>query len=142
MDDCTYCRIIDNKSVNNIIAENDHAICFAESYFREGHCSVVLKRHVSSVSELTSGEYIQLFSLVKTISNALETKYNVDKTYLLSIGDQVDHFHMHLIPKHNDKCSMGIYCFGALFEAEGKRNPTKEEQELLKNDLLGIISKK
>lgn len=140
MDKCAYCRVINSKSVHNIIVENDHAICFVESYFREGHCSIVLKRHVSSISELTSDEYIQLFSLVKIISKALEIKYNTDKTYLLSIGDQVDHFHVHLIPKHKDKCSMGIYCFGALFEAEGKRSPTNEEQELLKNDLIEIIS--
>jgi len=140
MEECTYCRLIGNKSSHNIITENNHAICFAESFFREGHCSVVLKRHVSSISELTSDEYIQLFSLVKTISSALEIKYNADKTYLLSIGDQVDHFHMHLIPKHKEKCSMGIYCFGALFEAEGKRSPTEEEQELLKNDLKKIMS--
>ena len=55
------------------------------------------------------------------VSRALEQQYNCEKTYLLSIGDQVEHLHFHLIPKHKDKCSMGVYCFGKLWEAEGVR---------------------
>jgi diadenosine tetraphosphate (Ap4A) HIT family hydrolase len=140
MTDCPYCLKVNDESIYNIVAENNHAICFAESYFRDGHCSVVLKRHAASISELSFEEYSDMFLLIKDVSRALELRYNADKTYLLSIGDQVNHFHIHLIPKHKDKCSMGIYCFGALFEAEGKRNPTKEEQIILKEDLIQIIS--
>ena len=126
--------------MQNVIEENKSAIGIASDYFREGHCCVIVKHHIKSVSELSTDEYTDIFHIIKRISKALEYKYNTDKTYLLSIGDQVDHFHIHLIPKHKDKCSMGVYCFGKLFEAEGERKPTLEEQVSLRDELRNIIS--
>ena len=140
MTDCSTCIKIKNESMQNIIEENENAIGIASDYFREGHCSVIVKRHIKSVTELTTDEYTDIFKIIKRVSKALEYKYKTDKTYLISIGDQVDHFHIHLIPKHKDKCSMGVYCFGKLFEAEGERKPTLEEQIALRDELRTIIT--
>ena len=73
------------------------------------------------------------------VSKALEKKYDCEKTYLLSIGDMVEHIHFHLIPKHRDKCSMGVYCFGKLFEVEGERKPSDSDLNALANEIKGII---
>ena len=123
----------------NLIAENDHAFATADGYFREGHCTVVLKKHICSISEIPEDQFPSVFSLIARVSRALEKKYDCEKTYLLSIGDQVNHLHFHLIPKHKDKCSMGKYCFTALFEAEGRRSPSDSDRILLANEVKELL---
>jgi diadenosine tetraphosphate (Ap4A) HIT family hydrolase len=140
MNECVFCAKINSNIEYNVIEENDNAIAVASNYYREGHCTIILKRHITSISELNTNEVNDSFSLITKISKALELKYNATKTYLLAIGDKVEHLHFHLIPKHKDKCSMGVYCFGKLFEAEGERKPTKEEQVILRNDIKKLIA--
>ena len=140
MDKCEFCKRIISNGKDTVIEENDHAIAYAGDYYREGHCSIILKRHITSISELHATEFNDLFSLVTKISTALEIKYDAGKTYLLAIGDKVEHVHFHLIPKHKDKCSMGVYCFGSLFESEGERKPTREEQVMLRNEIQKILT--
>ena len=143
MKDCFFCNLIKNNKLENVIIENEHAVGTCQSYFREGHCTVTLKDHKKSISELNKEEYISIFKLIIKISKALEKIYSTEKTYLLTIGDQVEHLHFHLIPKHKNKCSMGHYCFDKLFEAEGENKPSKLELDnltnMIKNNILNII---
>jgi len=127
------------NNLNNLILENTHAKALFEDYFREGHCTVILKKHKKSISEIELDEYNSISELIIKVSRALEKKYNCEKTFLLSIGDQVEHIHFHLIPKHKDKCSMGEYCFVKLFEAEGKRNTPAAELQILADEIRSII---
>ncbi len=139
MKSCWYCDLMIEDNLNNLILENKHAKALFEDYFREGHCTVVLKKHKKSISEINPDEYKSVFELIIKVSKALEKKYNCEKTYLLSIGDKVEHVHFHLIPKHKNKCSMGTYCFVKLFEAEGKRNTPAPELHTLANEIKSII---
>jgi diadenosine tetraphosphate (Ap4A) HIT family hydrolase len=127
------------KNLKNLILENRHAKAVVSDYFREGHCTVILKKHKKSISEINTNEYNSIFELIVKVSKALEKKYNCEKTYLLSVGDQVEHLHFHLIPKHKDKCSMGVYCFLKLFEAEGERKPSEAKLKTLADDIKQII---
>jgi diadenosine tetraphosphate (Ap4A) HIT family hydrolase len=136
---CIYCEKMAKNNLNNLILENKHAKVLMEDYFREGHCTVVLKKHKKSISEIDLDEYNSVSELIIKVSKALEKKYDCEKTYLISIGDQVEHIHFHLIPKHKDKCSMGVYCFLKLYEAEGKRNTPASELHILANEIKGII---
>jgi diadenosine tetraphosphate (Ap4A) HIT family hydrolase len=138
---CVYCEKMVQKDLGNLILENTHAKALFEDYFREGHCTIVLKKHKESISEVDSDEYNSVCELIIKISKALENKYDCNKTYLLSIGDQVEHVHFHLIPKHKDKCSMGQYCFIKLFEAEGKRNTAPSELQKLAGEIKAIAVK-
>jgi diadenosine tetraphosphate (Ap4A) HIT family hydrolase len=137
MDSCDTCTSIEDKGIQNIILENDAAIAQVVDFFREGHCCVITKKHRGSISQLTESEYKGVFDLIVKTSKALEAKYNAEKTYLLVIGDSspVDHLHFHLIPKHRAKCSMGVYCFGKLFESEGRRNTSEPEKDQIAKEL-------
>ena len=139
MNECFFCGLTRKGNVGNLIAENHDAFATADGHFREGHCTVIVKKHIESVSQMTEDQFHSVFSLITTVSKALEKKYVCEKTYLLSIGDQVSHLHFHLIPKHRDKCSMGRYCFAALFESEGRRNPSDSERSLLAKEVRDLI---
>jgi len=139
MRECGFCGLVEKDHLSNSILENDHALAIADNYFREGHCNVIVKRHIRSVSELEQEEYNSILDLINKVSTALEKKYDCEKTYLLSIGDKVNHLHFHIIPKHKDKCSMGMYCFERLFEVEGERKPTGSERNMLANEIKKLL---
>ena len=139
MTDCIICDYLAKGNLSNLIIENRHAVATASDFFREGHCVVDLKKHKKSVSEIDMDEYNSIFELIIKVSKALEKKYDCEKTYLLSIGDKVEHIHFHLIPKHKDKCSMGVYCFERLQEVEGERKPSDSEKNALANEIRKII---
>jgi diadenosine tetraphosphate (Ap4A) HIT family hydrolase len=108
--------------------EDEYAIAIlSKSPFREGNCTIWVKRHVTSISEVRPEENASVFSMITKISKALELYYGAEKTWLLSIADQVKHIHYHLIPKLKGQISMGYYSFIKLAEAEGALNPSEEE---------------
>ena len=139
MQGCRGCDLVEKENLNNLIIENRHAKAVFSDSFREGHCVIYLKKHKKSISEIDINEYNSIFELIIKVSKALEKKYDCEKTYLLSIGDKVEHIHFHLIPKHKDKCSMGIYCFEKLQEVEGERKPSDSELNALANEIKKII---
>lgn len=139
MQGCFFCDLVGKKDLNNLIIENRHAKAVFDDFCREGHCTIFLKKHKKSISEIDINEYNSIFELIIKVSKALEKKYDCEKTYLLSIGDKVEHIHFHLIPKHKDKCSMGVYCFEKLQEVEGERKTSDSELNALANEIKKII---
>jgi diadenosine tetraphosphate (Ap4A) HIT family hydrolase len=137
---CYFCGLSEQDNLSNLVAENKHAKAIFDDGLREGRCIVFLKKHKKSISQLDPKEYASVSELFVKVSRALEKKYNCEKTYLLSIGDQVEHIHFHLIPKHKDKCSLGVYCFEKLWEAEGFRKTAKSEVNTKAGELKNIIA--
>ena len=141
MPGCLYCNLMGKGELNGLIIENEQAMAVVDDSFREGHCIVILKKHKKSVSEIDINEYMSIFELIIKVAKALEKKYDCEKTYLLSIGDMVEHIHFHLIPKHKEKCSLGAYCFEKLIEAEGERNPSDTRLNALAGEIKTIIDR-
>jgi diadenosine tetraphosphate (Ap4A) HIT family hydrolase len=137
-----FCNYLKKDLIDTLILENEHAFAVAENYFREGHCTVIVKRHIDSISKIERKEYSSIFDLITKVSKALEKIYDCEKTYLLSIGDQVGHLHFHLIPKHKNLCSMGKYCFRELFKAEGERHPLEPDKFKLASSVKSLINTK
>ena len=48
MEGCPTCEWVRKADSSNIILQNEHAIASAADEWREGHCIVTLKKHVSS----------------------------------------------------------------------------------------------
>jgi diadenosine tetraphosphate (Ap4A) HIT family hydrolase len=140
MKGCPTCEKWGKNHPNKII-ENAFARASFSDYFREGHCVVSVKRHMVSLSSMNPEEYSAVFDLITRVSRALEKKYNTSKTYLLAIGDsdKFQHLHFHLIPKHNNLPSMGVYCFKKLAEVEPVRNTPDNEKKLIASELKSMI---
>ena len=134
--ECSFCEKLREGSFSNLIIENDHALAVFGGFYREGHCTVWVKRHIEAFSGIKPEEYAPIFDLITKVSRALEQHYGVEKTYLLSIADLVYHTHFHLIPKHPDLMSMGRYSFRVLDAIEGYKNTPQDEQDRM----AGVIS--
>ena len=137
MEGCPACEWLQKADSPNIILQNEYALAVASDQWREGHCIVYLKRHVISVSGIQPNEYASVMDLVARVSKALETKYGARKTYVVSVGDsnKWQHFHFHLLPKHRNLPSYGVYAVQKLNEAEAERHPSPEQQKALADDI-------
>ena len=136
---CSFCDLVADGDPPNLILENEHAFAVFSGYYREGHCTVIPKRHVEAFSQLRPEEYAPIMDLIARVSRALEQHYNVPKTYMLAISDMVFHTHFHLIPKHPNLVGMGKYCFRVLEVVEGYRNTTKEEQARMAQTVRALV---
>ena len=140
MEKCPFCDYEKHSNSFSIIATNDHAFANVSKWpFRKGHCTVITKRHITSVSELTAKEFQSIGDLIGKISRALEKYYDAEKTYILSIGDKVNHFHFHLLPKLKGQKSMGVYCFEKLAEAEGENTLSDEQVKSIVKDIQTLL---
>ncbi len=142
MEGCPTCEGLQKPDRANIILQNEHAVAVASDQWREGHCIVYLKRHVISVSGIQPSEYASVMDLLARVSRALETKYGARKTYVVSVGDsnKWQHFHFHLLPKHRNLPSYGVYAVQKLNEAEPERHPSPEQQKALADDIRRIVA--
>ena len=140
MEGCPDCEKM-SKEMSRTILENDLARAYFFDRYREGQTLVYVKRHIISMSAMTAEEQVAVFDLITRVSKALEEKYNARKTYLLMIGDgsKWQHLHFHLIPKHRDLPSMGLYCFQKLWEAEPQRETPDSERESVAAELREMI---
>jgi diadenosine tetraphosphate (Ap4A) HIT family hydrolase len=140
MEGCPTCENWD-KERSGIILENSLARAYFADSFREGHSIVAVKRHMISPSSLNADEYSAVFELIAKVSKALEEKYSARKTYVIMIGDanKWQHLHFHLIPKHRNLPSMGVYCFQKLFEAEPNRDTPDSEKQAIAAELKAMI---
>ena len=69
-----FCDLVTKQNLNNLILENSYAKAVVQDYFREGHCTIILKKHKKSVSEIDANEYNSIFELIIKVSKALEKK--------------------------------------------------------------------
>jgi diadenosine tetraphosphate (Ap4A) HIT family hydrolase len=140
MKGCPTCEKWGENRPNKIL-ENAFARATFSDHFREGHCVITVKRHMVSISSMNAEEHSAVLEMITKVSKALEKKYKADKTYLLAIGDsdEFQHLHFHLIPKHKDLPSMGVYCFRKLDEIEPARNTPDNEKKAVASELKSII---
>ncbi len=109
MKDCVLCNI--NK--DDIIHETKYSVSFIYiNNIKLGHIAVATKRHINKLSGLTDAEVIDLFLHIQKLTKIIELKTNCEKVYLMYIGDKIDHYHIHLIPRNKDEAILGPYIFG------------------------------
>ena len=138
MEGCYLCDLMEKK-IDNLIMENEHAMVTFIDETREGQCLIFTKNHRKSMTKMDMDEWKSVAEIINKVSQALEKKYDCEKTYLLCISDMVEHIHFHVIPKHKDLPSMGYYCFAKVWEEEGKRETPDAEKKAMAKEIKEII---
>ena len=97
------------------LAENEHFIAFLDiSPLRKGHALVVPKIEVDKLFDVPDEYLIGLLTFAKPIAHAIEKAYPCNRVSILTVGLEVPHAHVHLIPMNktedmnllNDKLSL------------------------------------
>ncbi len=108
MKDCIFCKIVKKEIPAKIIAENERAIAFLDAFpITDGHTLVIPKEHYPDLGLCDEETLVDVIKLVKKVSNKIEDTKKLNPwgfNYLSNqgtiAGQEVMHFHMHIIPKY------------------------------------------
>jgi histidine triad (HIT) family protein len=124
MNECIFCRIVKGEIPCDKIYENEDFLVFLDiKPVSEGHLLIIPKTHIVWMQEADDETIEGIFKLTKRIMLALKNGISCDYVQQSVVGNEVPHFHIHLIPRYHSKI------FPNLPTKEYKNG---EEKEILK----------
>ena len=121
MNDCIFCKIIKGDIPSYTVYENDDVKAFLDTNPNaDGHVLVVPKTHYENLFDTPDELLTKIIDTIKTeIYPLLKEKLHVD-------GQEVKHFHIHLIPRYKQDA------FKCTFD-ESQVHPVADTYEKLKD---------
>jgi Diadenosine tetraphosphate (Ap4A) hydrolase and other HIT family hydrolases len=107
--DCIFCKIINKEIPGKIVYEDDVCLAFLDlSQVTDGHTLIVPKSHFDNLLEADDEVIAHMLKVAKKLGNQLVEKLNAKGMNVLTninetAGQTVKHFHIHLIPRYNEK---------------------------------------
>jgi histidine triad (HIT) family protein len=99
-----FTKIINKEIPTSIVFENEKVIAFLDIFPKQiGHTLVVPKLEVDSIYDLPEEYYNEVFRIAKEIAKAQIRAFKSTKVSYLTLGLEVPHAHLHLIPINSEK---------------------------------------
>ena len=108
MDDCVFCKIIQGKLPSYKVYEDDKFLAFLDIRpLNPGNILVIPKTHYRWVTDVPDfGAY---WEVAKKAAQAAQKALNADSVSFLTLGYEVPHAHIRVIPRFiNDAHTKGI----------------------------------
>lgn len=127
MDTCVFCKIVQKEAPVSPIFEDNRVLAFLDIMpVTEGHTLLIPKVHAPNISDLDSSTIPSLFGVAQEITGVLYKAIECDGVnWFLADGEdagqEVFHFHLHLIPRYKDDG------FGLRFPAGYEDLPPRSE---------------
>lgn len=131
--DCIFCQIIQGHLPCAKIYEDDQVLSFLDiNPVTTGHAIVVPKQHYSTIFHIPPEDLEACIVAAKRVGTAVfkgvgASGLNVLQNNYRAAGQMIDHFHLHLIPRHAHD--------GFLTSWPGRPYPTGELDKILKKIL-------
>lgn len=94
-----FSKIIAGQIPSYKIAENEKFFAFLDiAPFQLGHTLVVPKIEIDKFFDIPDNFLAEIFVFAKPIANAIEKAFPCNRISLVTIGLDVPHAHLHLIP--------------------------------------------
>lgn len=103
---CVFCRIIAGEEMVSIVHEDDQAVAFLDiSPMSPGHTLVVSRAHHATLLDMPEELAAHCMRMAKRIAGGVLAATGAGAVNLFSAngsagGQDVPHFHLHLIPVH------------------------------------------
>ncbi|MFZ2390810.1 MAG: HIT family protein [Minisyncoccales bacterium] len=108
MEDCIFCKIINNEIPSYKIYEDDLVLAFLDIHPAvKGHTLIIPKKHAQDIFEIEEKYLERIISVAQKISNKMKDNFNADGVNLyhasgIAAEQSVFHFHLHIIPRRKD----------------------------------------
>ena len=105
MNTCIFCKISKGEIPCSKIFENKNFLVFLDiKPVNHGHLLIIPKKHIVWMQEAPDKIIGDIYKLAKKIMLVLKKSLKCDYVQLSVVGNEVPHFHIHLIPRYkNDK---------------------------------------
>ncbi len=102
MEDCIFCKISKGEIPCNKIYENEDFLVFLDiKPVSDGHLLIIPKKHIIWMQDTDDETISKIFKLTKKMMLALKNGLNCDYVQESVVGNEIPHFHIHLIPRYN-----------------------------------------
>lgn len=111
---CVFCKIINNEFSSYKVYEDEEVLAILDlSQTTYGHTLVMPKKHYDNMLAFPQNEWEHLMEVVKTLSQKIMTKLNAKGFNILintneAAGQTVNHLHVHIIPRYDEKDTIEI----------------------------------
>lgn len=111
---CIFCQIVSKESPSWTVYQDELVTAFFD-YFpaSEGHLLIIPNEHYANIFEIPEDTLAHLVKISKKLALAYKKTLGVEHLNILQnngkfSGQEVFHYHMHLIPRaENDNVSLG-----------------------------------
>jgi histidine triad (HIT) family protein len=94
-----FSKIINGEIPCYKIAENELFFAFLDIFpLQKGHVLVVPKIEIDKVFELPDNYLAEMLVFAKPIAKAIEASFSCNRVGMVTVGLEVPHAHLHLIP--------------------------------------------
>ena len=104
---CLFCDINEGKIPSYTLYEDEIVKCFLDlNQTCLGHILIEPKVHTLDINTIDNDTLIHVFDVERKLRKRLENKLKIDGITLMindGIAQEVKHFHMHLMPKYENK---------------------------------------
>ena len=99
-----FSKIIAGEIPSYKIAESDLFYAFLDIFpLQKGHTLIVPKIEIDKVFDLPSNYLAEMLVFAQPIAKAIENSFPCNRVSLLTVGLEVPHAHLHLIPINEAK---------------------------------------
>lgn len=105
---CVFCKIVARRIPATVVHEDEHTLAFMDlGQVNPGHVLVAAKAHVENIYGLDDAQASALMRAAAQISRAIRDAFSpkglsVYQANGKAAGQTVFHFHIHLVPRHED----------------------------------------
>jgi histidine triad (HIT) family protein len=94
-----FSKIIAGEIPSYKIAENDNFFAFLDIFpLQKGHTLVVPKIEIDKIFDLPDTYLCEILIFAKPIAKAIEQAFPCNRVNIITVGLEVPHTHIHLIP--------------------------------------------
>ncbi len=108
MNECIFCKIIEDEAESEEIYETEKTLAFLDKRPRApGHTLVIPKKHIKTMKELEDDLISEVFTTVKEVEKLLDKSLNPD-AFTIGINDggeagqEIPHLHVNVIPRFKE----------------------------------------
>lgn len=111
---CVFCKIINNEFSSYKVYEDEEVLAILDlSQTTYGHTLVMPKKHYDNMLAIPQNEWAHLMEVVKNLSEKIMTRLNAKGFNILintneAAGQTVNHLHVHIIPRYDEKDTIEI----------------------------------
>lgn len=106
--ECLFCKIVKGEIPSKKVYEDDVSFAFLDiNPCTRGHTLAIPKKHYTSLTQMSADDIGSLFKAVAKLSKAVLNVTNTDSFNMgmndgKSAGQEVDHAHVHIIPRYKN----------------------------------------
>jgi len=106
--DCPFCAIVEGRRDQEIVASDGDSVAFlCEPPATQGHTLIVPRSHRSDIWDVEEDELAQIAELGRRLAAVMReglgaTGINLRQNSEARAGQDVFHFHLHVVPRYED----------------------------------------